>query len=138
MPNLAIHLNRQVNTDGLKLNPQEHLAPILAEFSAPQRVLYFGDLDPRGLEIPNEAPAKALTLSLSGVEPDLWSYAQLLRLGQNKEVPCETTDPVSPAALEWLSRLAEPARQLLNSGKRLAQEHVGWEFLSAQTTWSSC
>lgn len=28
IPNLAIHLHRQVNTEGLKLNPQEHLAPI--------------------------------------------------------------------------------------------------------------
>ena len=30
IPNLAIHLNRQVNTEGLKLNPQEHLVPLLA------------------------------------------------------------------------------------------------------------
>jgi len=30
IPNLAIHLNRQVNTEGLKLNPQEHLAPMWA------------------------------------------------------------------------------------------------------------
>lgn len=30
IPNLAIHLNRQVNTEGLKLNPQEHLVPMLA------------------------------------------------------------------------------------------------------------
>jgi aspartyl aminopeptidase len=30
IPNLAIHLNRQVNQDGLKLNPQEHLAPMWA------------------------------------------------------------------------------------------------------------
>ena len=30
IPNLAIHLNRQVNTDGLKLNAQEHLAPMWA------------------------------------------------------------------------------------------------------------
>lgn len=29
IPSLAIHLNRQVNQDGLKLNAQEHLAPIL-------------------------------------------------------------------------------------------------------------
>jgi aspartyl aminopeptidase len=29
VPSLAIHLNRGVNTDGLKLNPQEHLAPLL-------------------------------------------------------------------------------------------------------------
>ncbi|PTL80594.1 M18 family aminopeptidase [Vitiosangium sp. GDMCC 1.1324] len=30
IPNLAIHLNRSVNTDGLKLNAQEHLVPVLA------------------------------------------------------------------------------------------------------------
>jgi aspartyl aminopeptidase len=29
IPNLAIHLNRTVNSDGLKLNPQLHLVPIL-------------------------------------------------------------------------------------------------------------
>jgi aspartyl aminopeptidase len=29
IPNLAIHLNRNVNTEGLILNPQSHLAPIL-------------------------------------------------------------------------------------------------------------
>ena len=29
IPSLAIHLNRQVNQDGLKLNPQEHLAPVI-------------------------------------------------------------------------------------------------------------
>lgn len=30
VPSLAIHLNRKVNTEGLKLNAQKHLAPILA------------------------------------------------------------------------------------------------------------
>ncbi len=30
IPNLAIHLNRSVNTDGLKLNAQDHLVPVLA------------------------------------------------------------------------------------------------------------
>jgi len=29
VPNLAIHLNRTVNTDGLKLNKQKHLAPVV-------------------------------------------------------------------------------------------------------------
>ncbi len=29
VPNLAIHLNRQVNSEGLKLNAQEHLAPVI-------------------------------------------------------------------------------------------------------------
>ncbi|MCI0571507.1 MAG: M18 family aminopeptidase [Myxococcaceae bacterium] len=30
IPSLAIHLHRQVNQDGLKLNPQEHLVPVLS------------------------------------------------------------------------------------------------------------
>ncbi|MBL8783743.1 MAG: M18 family aminopeptidase [Deltaproteobacteria bacterium] len=30
IPSLAIHLNREVNTDGLKLNAQQHLAPMFA------------------------------------------------------------------------------------------------------------
>jgi aspartyl aminopeptidase len=30
IPNLAIHLNRTVNTEGLKLNAQDHLVPVLA------------------------------------------------------------------------------------------------------------
>ncbi|RKH34540.1 M18 family aminopeptidase [Corallococcus sicarius] len=34
VPNLAIHLNRGVNTDGLKLNPQEHMVPVLGLESA--------------------------------------------------------------------------------------------------------
>jgi aspartyl aminopeptidase len=34
VPNLAIHLNRNVNTDGLKLNAQEHMVPVLGLESA--------------------------------------------------------------------------------------------------------
>jgi aspartyl aminopeptidase len=30
IPSLAIHLNRKVNTEGLKLNAQKHMAPVLA------------------------------------------------------------------------------------------------------------
>jgi aspartyl aminopeptidase len=34
IPSLAIHLNREVNSDGLKLNSQQHLAPIFGMGSA--------------------------------------------------------------------------------------------------------
>ncbi|MFL5344431.1 MAG: M18 family aminopeptidase [Hyalangium sp.] len=34
VPNLAIHLNRSVNTDGLKLNAQDHMVPVLGLESA--------------------------------------------------------------------------------------------------------
>jgi aspartyl aminopeptidase len=42
IPSLAIHLNRQVNQDGLKLNAQEHLAPVLG-------LETFGAADPKAL-----------------------------------------------------------------------------------------
>jgi aspartyl aminopeptidase len=42
IPSLAIHLNRQVNQDGLKLNAQEHLAPI-AGLEA------LGEVDPKAM-----------------------------------------------------------------------------------------
>lgn len=109
-----------------------YLADILAEFSLPQRVLYFGDLDPQGLRIPTEASQKSVRLGLPRVEPDLWSYTNLLKLGHGKEVPFETTEPASATEFEWLSHLAEPVHKILESGKRLAQEHVGWEFLCTQ------
>ena len=35
VPNLAIHLQRELRTDGLKLNPQRHLRPLLGLQSAP-------------------------------------------------------------------------------------------------------
>ncbi len=41
IPSVAIHLNREVNTAGLKLNPQQHLAPLFAMEST--------DVDFRGL-----------------------------------------------------------------------------------------
>jgi hypothetical protein len=110
-----------------------YLADILAEIPSPQRVFYFGDLDPQGLRIPTEAAQKSVRLNLPRVEPHLWSYANLLKIGHGKEVPFEAGEPASAIEFEWLTSLAQPVRKILESGKRLAQEHVGWEFLSAQT-----
>jgi hypothetical protein len=110
-----------------------NLPDILAEFSSPQRILYFGDLDPQGLRIPVQASANAIQIGLPRVEPDLWSYGHLLTIGQGKEVLCDATEPASQAEFEWLSHLAESAGAILNVGKRLAQENVGWEFLSTKT-----
>jgi aspartyl aminopeptidase len=39
IPNLAIHLNRNVNSEGLVLNPQAHLAPILSLAGGQPRAL---------------------------------------------------------------------------------------------------
>ena len=39
---------------------------------------------------------------------------------------------VLPAEIEWLRELAPAAGKLIGWGKRLAQEHIGWEFLHEQ------
>lgn len=113
-----------------------YLADILAEFSAPQRIFYFGDLDPQGLRIPIEAAQRSVSLGLPTVKPDLWSYSNLLKAGCGREVEFEASEPATEIEFEWLSQLAEPTRKILESGKRLAQEHIGWEFLSGEMNWS--
>jgi hypothetical protein len=95
-------------------------------------LLYFGDLDASGLRIPCRASAHAQKLGLPPIEPHLWSYRQLLMLGDGRGQPWED-EPPSSMLCNWLGELAEPARQLFTSGQRLAQEHVGWEFLQLRT-----
>lgn len=112
-----------------------YLADILAEFATPQRVYYFGDLDPQGLRIPAEACEKAPSLGLPRIEPDLWSYRHLLAAGQSREAAPEAAVPVSENEWQWLGPLSEPVRELLAQGGRLPQEHIGWEYLSAQSGW---
>jgi aspartyl aminopeptidase len=68
---LAIHLNRQVNTDGLKLNPQQHLAPMWAlESSGPVdlKALIAARLEAAGTAV---APSDVLAwdLCLYDVQP---------------------------------------------------------------------
>ncbi len=53
IPNLAIHLNRNVNTEGLVLNAQSHLAPILglaSDHDEPLRALLATELQRTGQE----------------------------------------------------------------------------------------
>lgn len=109
-----------------------YLPDIFSELNGPRRVLYFGDLDPQGLRIPQEASNRSQAAGLPVVEPHHWSYHQLLTLGNGLGQPCED-EPGSSTLCDWLGDCAQPVRQLFASGKRLAQEHVGWEFLRDQT-----
>jgi hypothetical protein len=113
--------------DGFRFLPD-----IFSELGGLRRILYFGDLDPRGLEIPQEAAVLAQGLGLPPVEPHLWSYCQLLKLGTGQGQPYEGEAP-STELCDWLGEYADPVRQLFAAGQRLAQEHVGWEFLQKQT-----
>ena len=105
-----------------------YLPDIFSEIGGLRRIVYFGDLDPQGLLIPQEASARAQAAGLPPVEPDLWSYGRLLALGEGCGQPWEG-EPPSSTLCDWLGDLAEPVRQLFASGHRLAQEHVGWEVL---------
>lgn len=105
-----------------------YLGEICKSLGGPRRVLYFGDLDPQGLLIPQEASNRSQASGLPAVEPHLWSYRQLLAVANGRGQPYDG-EPPSSTLCDWLGDCAEPARQLFSSGKRLAQEHVGWEFL---------
>ncbi len=105
-----------------------YLPDIFGELGGLRRVLYFGDLDPQGLVIPQEASARARAAGLPIVEPHLWSYRALLNCGEGCAQPWEGETP-SPTLCDWLDECGGPARRLFATGRRLAQEHIGWEFL---------
>ncbi len=105
-----------------------YLKDLLVELGGTRRILYFGDLDPQGLLIPQEASVRALAVGLPAIEPHLWSYKQLLSLGSGFGQVC-AGEPPSSTLCDWLGSLAEPTRQLFAAGQRLAQERIGWEFL---------
>lgn len=108
-----------------------YLSDIFAEVGGPRPVLYFGDLDPPGLLIPQAASERAQAAGGPVVKPHLWSYRQLLDLGANHRQPWDG-EPAAPTLCAWLGELSEPAQSLFAQGQRLAQEHVGWEFLEHQ------
>lgn len=104
------------------------LAEIFRELGGPRRVFYFGDLDSAGLRIARRASERAQRLGLSPIEPHVWSYRELLKFHAVAMI-AEEDDVVSEADLTWIGDLAESVRPLLASGRRLAQEHIGWEYL---------
>jgi hypothetical protein len=107
-----------------------YLTDIFTELGGARRILYFGDLDPQGLLIPQEASGRAQAAGLPVVKPHLWSFRELLRLGDGRGQAWEG-EPPSSTLCDWLETYAEPTRKLFGSGKRLAQERVGWEFLKS-------
>jgi len=109
-----------------------YLGDIFTELGSPRRIFYFGDLDPQGLLIPQEASSRAQAASWPNIEAHQWSYSQLLTLAAGRGQPSEC-EPASSTLCDWLGGCAEPVRMLFNAGERLAQEHVGWDFLNGKT-----
>ncbi len=114
------------------LDGVRYLADVFSELGGARRIFYFGDLDPQGLLIPQRASALTQAAGLPAVEPHGWSYRQLMTLGAGQGRPWEG-EPPAPTICDWLGEYAGPVRQLFALGQRLAQEHIGWEFLRTQT-----
>ena len=107
------------------------LSEIFRELGGPCPVHYFGDLDAAGLRIPRRATQRARHLGLPDVEPCLFAYRWLLSRA-DRAAAVDGDDPSRREDCEWLGPLGAEAWTVLSSGKRLAQEHVGREFLRDQ------
>lgn len=105
-----------------------YLADIFTELGGQRRILYFGDLDPQGLLIPQEASARAVALGFSPVEPHLASYAALLSVQELRWQQCDS-EPHAVSLCDWLGECSEAARMVLSSRRRIPQEHIGWSML---------
>ena len=111
-----------------------YLAAIFADLGGPRPVYYFGDLDAAGLRIPRLASERATATGLPAIIPHRWSYQRLFDLNPIT-TPTETeATEVSEPDCQWLGDLAPKAKTLIQSGHRLAQEQVGWEYLSRIST----
>ena len=105
-----------------------YLGDLFEELGGRRRIFYFGDLDPQGLWIPQAASRRAQAFGGLVIEAHEWSYRHLLALGAGRGQTWEG-EPAAATLCDWLGDCAEPARRLFSAGQRLAQEHVGWEFL---------
>ncbi len=103
-------------------------AEVFRELGGARRVFYFGDLDAAGLAIPQRASRRAKELGLSTIEPHLWSYRQLLGLA-NKATPTFCHMQAVSELCAWLGDLSGEADVILSNGNRIAQEHLGWDYL---------
>jgi hypothetical protein len=94
------------------------------------RALYFGDIDPTGIEI----ALRMNRLEEGLVSPDLALYELALR--QGRRTPGVNRRYSDATALErWLPSLAAEIVQIWNDGFRIPQENVGTELL---WHWHEC
>lgn len=105
----------------------------LAElYERPRRVLYFGDLDPDGLDIPAYATTVAIAHDLPPVEPAVPLYRLLLAHGRPVAGGTARRRASVQRLLAWLPHeLRAAAAALLTDGHRIAQEWVGSELLAS-------
>jgi hypothetical protein len=97
----------------------------------PDRIVYFGDVDLKGLQIPAAASAVATLAGLAAVVPAISLY-ELLFDSARERPATQMSENVAKQAAAWLGPLAERARNALVDGVRLPQEAVGYELLMSR------
>jgi hypothetical protein len=105
----------------------QYLHDILGELGGSRQILYFGDIDPPGLHIPQLASDYASAHGFPRIQPDLWSYELLLQCASLAS-PWDG-EPAIRNDCDWLGPLADPTWQVLVQSLRLPQEHIGWSIL---------
>jgi hypothetical protein len=108
------------------------MGDIYLELRGMRRILYFGDLDANGLNIPLRASQTAETVGLPLVEPHLDSYRWLIELGDAALTKTDSEVTPEKSACDWLEDVADRAWAIISSGKRIAQERMGWQLLRSK------
>lgn len=109
------------------------LQDIFAEIGGTRPVLYFGDLDLHGLRIPQIASKRAIQAGLPEVQPDLWSYELLLKVGRMQDSsPADGDEKLDASLFAWLNHLSQPGKEIVGAGNRIPQEWLGWNVLSSE------
>lgn len=109
---------------------------LFAELGGVGPIHYFGDLDAAGIRIARRAHEEAMRSGLPAIEPALdWYRALLAR--SSASVRDESGAVADEADFNWMGELDAATRALLGSNQRLAQEHIGWEFLLGRSEGGS-
>jgi len=100
---------------------------------SPRQIRYFGDLDLAGLRIATRAARQAAQADLPPVLPAVACYRFLLDGPQHWRRPDDSSRVSQPDyadACAWLPPALRPqAEELLASGEKIAQEHLGLQRL---------
>lgn len=106
------------------------LSSVVARVSWDGRLLYFGDLDPKGLLIPLRVSKTLTAAGHPPIAPHRACYARLLMRAPSVSLPVGQPLHSSDESADWLgSHLATQVRSWFENGTRRPQELVGYEQL---------
>lgn len=95
------------------------------------RLLYFGDLDPKGVMIPVRASQALVEVGLPAVSPHLGCYRRLLERAEEACLPRVGTLAIPVGCVDWLgAALTGRVAEWFEQGIRIPQELVGYEQLA--------